>query len=131
MYLEVKWIPPELSDENLDGEREASVVLAEELIRSASQAKAGVDLMGTSIGAFNTVTGLSGHVHMIQNTLGSALDTVESIRNAFNFSVRCIVCKLLQPAHILIITIYSLSRRIHTSLPYYFVLLCCSGYSWR
>ena len=92
VYLEIKWIPPELNDENLDAEREASVVLAEEMIRSASQAKAGVDLMGTSIGAFNTVTGLSGHVHMIQNTLGSALDTVESIRNAFNFSVRYFVC---------------------------------------
>ena len=27
---------------------------------------------------------------MIQNTLGSALDNVESIRNAFNFTVRCL-----------------------------------------
>lgn len=87
VYLEVKWIPPESNDENIDSEREASVVIAEEMIRSASQAQnKGIDLMGSSIGAFNTVTGLSGHVHMIQNALGSALDIAESIRNAFNFT---------------------------------------------
>lgn len=89
VYLEIKWIPPESRGDNIDSEREASVVIAEEMIRSASQAqKSGLDLMGSSIGAFNTVAGLSGHVHMIQNALGSTLDTVESIRNAFNFTVR-------------------------------------------
>lgn len=91
VYLEIKWIPPESNDDNIDSEREASIVIAEEMIRSASQAKnTGLDLMGSSIGAFNTVTGLSGHVHMIQNALGSTLDTVESIRNAFNFTVSCL-----------------------------------------
>lgn len=91
VYLELKWIPPEPRDDNIDSEREASVVVAEEMIRSASQAKSTrIDLMGTSIGAFNTVTGLSGNVHMIQNVLGSGLDTVESIRNAFNFTVSCL-----------------------------------------
>ena len=91
VYLEMKWIPPESNDCNTDSEREASVVIAEEMIRVTSQAKnTGLDLMGTSMGALNTVTGLSGHVLMIQNALGSILDTVESVRNAFNFTVRCL-----------------------------------------
>lgn len=120
VYVKIKWIPPESNDDNIDSEREASVVIAEEMIRSASQAKSnGIDLMGSSIGAFNTVTGLSGHVHMIQNALGSTLDIVESIRNAFNFTVRCWcnrlfqACRAFDEANLH----FAVSNRIHISPP--------------
>jgi hypothetical protein len=87
VYLDMRWIPPESSDDNIESEREAAIVIAEELIRSAARTQnTGIDLMGSSIGAFNTVAGLSGNVQVIQNTLGSVLDTVESVRNAFNFT---------------------------------------------
>lgn len=87
VYVDIKWISPEPNDDNVESEREAAVVIAEELIRSAARTQnTEINLMGSSIGAFSTVAGLSGNVRAIQNTLGSTLDVVESARNAFNFT---------------------------------------------
>lgn len=89
IFLRVKWTPPERHDAT-ETEREASIVIQEEMIRSAILSKERkLGLVGTSLGAFNTVRGLSDNLLLVQNTLGGVLDVVGSIRNAFNFSVRC------------------------------------------
>lgn len=89
IYLQLKWIPPGKPEKVEETDRMASIVIQEELIRSTILAqKNRLDLVGSSIGAFNTVRGLRGNVQLIQNSLGAALDVIESIRNAFNFTVR-------------------------------------------
>ena len=40
-----------------------------------------------SLRHFSIVIGLGGNVQVIQNSLGAILDTIEGIRNAFNFTV--------------------------------------------
>jgi len=88
IYLELRLETPDSNKAVLDTDREASIVVAEEMIKSAimSAQQSKIDLIGSSIGAFNTVRGLGGNIQLIQNTLGTVLDIVEKFRNAFNFS---------------------------------------------
>jgi hypothetical protein len=89
VYVNLKWIPPSEPEKVAETDHMASLVIQEELIRYTILAqKNKVDLVGSSIGAFNTVRGLRGNVQLIQNGLGAALDVIESTRNAFNFTVR-------------------------------------------
>jgi len=70
-----------------DIDRETSIVVAEEMIKSASLSQdTRVGIIGTSISTFNTVRGVTGNVQYLQNQLGSILDMMEMLRNAFNFS---------------------------------------------
>ena len=88
IYLHFKWKCPDASLIVTDTNREASIVVTEELMRSAVKAAASkIDLIGSSIGAINTMRGLTGNIAAIQNSLGSILDIVEGVRNAFNFTV--------------------------------------------
>lgn len=84
----VKWTPP-LSSAEIPSEtdREASLVIQEELLRAAVAAKERkLGFLGSSLGAINTVRGLGDHLLMVQNTLGSALDLIGLVRCALNFS---------------------------------------------
>jgi hypothetical protein len=92
VFLRIKWTAPE--EERIDTElilesqREASFVIQEEMVRSAVMSRhQKLDVVGSSIGAINRFRGLSGNLLLVQNTLGSVLDTFEAFRNAFNFSV--------------------------------------------
>lgn len=93
IFIRTRWIAPKAKGEGeteTETEREASVVIQEEMIRSALLGKdrnSRVGLVGTSIGAVNTVRGLSDNLLMVQNTLGWILDIIGSIRSMFNFSV--------------------------------------------
>lgn len=103
LHLSVKWSPPKSSLDAMERERddepsspklineterEASLVIQEELIRAAMMNKdRKFGLVSTSLGAFNTVRGLSDNLLLVQNTLGSILDVIGSLRSAFNFTV--------------------------------------------
>ena len=88
VFLQFKWNCPTPSAFVTDTNREASIVVTEELIRAAAKAtRTKLDLVGSSIGAFNTVRGMTSNIATIQNTLGSILDIIEGGRNAFNFTV--------------------------------------------
>jgi len=90
IYLRVRWVGPKArSDGETETEREASAVIQEELIRSAflSRERSKGGLVTTSLGALNTVRGMSDNLLMVQNTLGSILDAIGSVRSIFNFSV--------------------------------------------
>jgi C2 domain len=89
VYLHLKWTPPSdsLGTKTEEGEKELSYVIQEELVRSSVLSKENkFDLVGSSIGAVNTALGIGGTVQVIQNTLGSVLDVLEAIINAFNFT---------------------------------------------
>lgn len=86
--VQVKWLPP-TTVEGLppDIEAEASIVVQEELSRAAKLAKRKHGgLVGTSLGAIDTVRGISGYLLAVQNGLGSVLDTIEAARNLVNFT---------------------------------------------
>jgi hypothetical protein len=89
IHIRVAWAAPSSpAGVPTDTEREASFVIQEELVRSALATKdKKLGLVGSSMGALNTVRGLSDYLLLVQNTLGSVLDVISSIRNAFNFSV--------------------------------------------
>jgi hypothetical protein len=91
IHIHVAWTSPSSHPDGYsDTEREASFVIQEEMARSAVASKeTKLGLVGSSIGAFNTVRGLSDNLLLVQNALGLILDTIGSIRNAFNFTVRC------------------------------------------
>jgi hypothetical protein len=87
IFLALKWTPPDTTTEPTETDREASVVIQEEFVRSSIISRANkVDLVGSSIGALNTALGIGGNVQFVQNTLGSLMDILEGIRNAFNFT---------------------------------------------
>lgn len=102
LHLNIRWLPPKVSLRPVcDIERESSIVLQEEMIRSAilgREQKGGLPgstLVGSSFGALQTVRGISGYLQMVQNYVGMAVDFVEAARNAFNFTVRrYVVCVL-------------------------------------
>jgi len=104
IYIRARWTPPAgKGDGEIETEtdREASIVIQEEMIRSTllsknRSSKAG--FVGSSLGAVNTVRGLSDNLLMVQNTLGWILDFLGTIRCIFNFSVRrcrdlCALCR--------------------------------------
>ena len=87
IYLQMRWTAPGENEYN-ETEHEASIVIQEEMVKSAlieNQQRLGV--VGSSIGAFKTVRGLSGNLILVQNALGQILDFAEAFRNAFNFAV--------------------------------------------
>lgn len=68
-------------------DREASVVIQEELVKSAAISRQRkLSVIGSSIGAFNTVRGLSDNLLLVQNALGLVLDYIESLRNLLSFT---------------------------------------------
>lgn len=87
--IRITWSPPRAPvGAPSDTEREASFVIQEELLRSALAMKdRKLGFVGSSLGALNTVRGLSDNLLLVQNTLGSVLDLIGSIRSVFNFSV--------------------------------------------
>jgi len=90
VYLKMKLAIPESSESPVDmsdAEKEASIIIAEEMMRmGAMSGSENIGLIGTSLGTINTVRGLGGQLQGFQNMLGNFLDTVERIRNLFNFS---------------------------------------------
>lgn len=90
VYVQVKWKHNEnKSAVPTETEKEASFVIQEELMRSVIRMRdRKLGLIGSSLGAFNTVRGLSDNLLLVQNTLGSILDILGAIQNALNFSVR-------------------------------------------
>lgn len=96
LFLTVRWEPPpeSTSDSFLETEREASYAIQEEMVRSAHlsrQQKEKFSLLVSSVGAFNSVRGISANLQLVQNSLGSLLDLIESCMHAFDFSVRVMI----------------------------------------
>jgi hypothetical protein len=94
IFLTIKWSPPEKPADNSEAQetdREASLVIQEELQRwaviNSDKDKLKKLVVGGSIGAFKTVSGLTGTVQIIQNFLGKIANTIEAIRNLLNFTV--------------------------------------------
>jgi hypothetical protein len=92
IFLKASWVPPNENDSIPDETlREASLAIQEEMVKSAilkRDQKEKLSLLGTSVEALNTVRGISANLQMVQNTLGSVLDIVESCLHAFDFTVR-------------------------------------------
>jgi hypothetical protein len=87
IFLQLKWCPPVNATEISDTEREESIVVGEEMVRAAIRnSKSRLGIIGSSVGALNTVRGIGGSVQTIQNTLGSVVDLLETVRNLFNFT---------------------------------------------
>uniref|UniRef100_A0A7R9ZHB4 C2 domain-containing protein n=1 Tax=Pseudictyota dubia TaxID=2749911 RepID=A0A7R9ZHB4_9STRA len=85
--IRIKFQVPDLHSETSEEEKEASIVIAEEMIRSAVDTQdSKLGLIGSSISTFNTVRGIGGNVQFVQNQLGTVLDTLEQARNIFNFA---------------------------------------------
>ena len=89
IHVTVKWDPPTTSsvDEPDDGEREISNAIQEELGRSSIILKESkINLVDSSIGAVSKALGIGGTVQVVQNTLGSIIDSIESLINILNFT---------------------------------------------
>ena len=86
LYVKVKFATPSSSARQSTLEVETSRVICEEMVRTASMSKEGnIGVMiGSSINTINTMRTLGG---TLQNQLGNVVNTIEMIRNAFNFSV--------------------------------------------
>lgn len=69
-----------------DAERESSIVVAQDMIQTASVTKENIGMIGSSINTINTVRGMGSNAQWLQNMLGSFLDRVESIRNLFTWA---------------------------------------------
>ena len=86
--INLSFMPPGDKGIVSEREKEASIVIAEEMTKSVVLSQdAKVGIIGTSISTFNTVRGVRGNIQYIQNQLGYFLDIVEMIRNTMNFSV--------------------------------------------
>jgi len=89
LYVNLKWDPPTTSavDDPDDGEREMSNAIQEELIRSSILFKESkISLVDSSIGAVSKALGIGGTVQVVQNTLGSIIDSIEAVINILNFT---------------------------------------------
>lgn len=88
LLLELKWKQPPSSNHDLSHvDREKSMMVAEEMARAAQKnARNNLNIIGSSIGALNTVRGLGEGVQSIQNALGSVVDVLEKLRNLLNFT---------------------------------------------
>jgi hypothetical protein len=88
VFLKLKWMGPQNNPEDAtETEREASIVIEEELIRSAlinQDSKAG--LVESSMGAINSVIGIGDQLLLVQNTLGTVLDIIGAVRSAIDFA---------------------------------------------
>lgn len=88
IFVDLKWKGPVSTDDHLtDSDREASIMVTEEMVRAALRnSKNRHDIIGSSMGALNTFRGLGETVQTIQNTLGNAVDVIERVRNLLNFT---------------------------------------------
>jgi len=89
VYMHLRWEPPLISMTNdpNDDEKEMSLAIQEELVRSSILSKDDkFNLIDSSIGAVNKALGIGGTVQVIQNTLGSILDLIEGVINILNFT---------------------------------------------
>ena len=108
VYLRIKFKRPVFQTEVCDAERESSIVIAEEMIRTAVNEEGSIGLIGSSISTINTVRGLRGNVQYIQNELGKMLDILEQIRNIFNFAdprKSCLIFSLLVVLWVILILV--------------------------
>jgi len=94
LWVGLKWIPPNENLSSLEAretDREASAVIQEEFLRWAvinrDKDKLKKLVVGGSIGAFKTVSGLAGTLSVIQNFLGHLANALEAVRNLLNFTV--------------------------------------------
>lgn len=89
IMVRINWTPArEPNGAPSETEREASVVIQEELVKSAAISRQRkLSVIGSSIGTFNTVRGLSDNLLLVQNALGLVLDYIESLRNLLSFTV--------------------------------------------
>lgn len=92
LFISLRWQPPPENTSNrfLETEREASYAIQEEMVHSAivtRSQKEKANLLTSSIGAFNSVRGISANLQTIQNQLGTALDFCESCLHGVDFSV--------------------------------------------
>jgi hypothetical protein len=71
LFLELKWKQPPPSNDDLSNvNREKSMMVAVEMARAAQKnSRNNLDIIGSSIGALNTVRGIGDGVQSIQNTL--------------------------------------------------------------
>ena len=89
VYVTLKWDPPKLQalDDPNDDEREMSNAIQEELVKSSTMLKESkVNLVDSSIGAVSKALGIGGTVQVVQNTLGSIIDSIEGLINILNFT---------------------------------------------
>lgn len=95
----VRWEPPQhTASESTSVEREASLVIQEELTRSAVLVANTNGIMGrvtSSVGALSSLRSTRSSLSSLQNSLGAALDFFESTRNALNFTVSIQQTKVL------------------------------------
>jgi hypothetical protein len=91
VYLDLWWISPPSHDKAaLETEKETSIVIQEELVKSANlSTQQKVNIVGSSIDAFNTMKGLSNNLLVAQNALGTILDVFEHFVQCFLFTVSC------------------------------------------
>ncbi|GKY94104.1 hypothetical protein MPSEU_000376800 [Mayamaea pseudoterrestris] len=88
IFLSIKWDGP-VSDPALASEieKESAIVVQEEYLRSSlANNDKRLGLLGNSVGAFNTMLGLSDQLAMVQNILAVVLDFIGALRNMFNFA---------------------------------------------
>lgn len=97
LFIKASWLPPkDGSNVSVETVREASLAIQEEMVRSAllslrESEKLGI--LGSSLGALNTVRGISANLQVVQNKLGSTLDLIECCVHVFDFTV-CSTFKL-------------------------------------
>lgn len=86
LYVKVKFSATSSPISSSSLEIETSRVICEEMVRTASLSKEGnIGVMiGSSINTINTVRTLGG---TLQNQISNAINMIEMVRNAFNFSV--------------------------------------------
>jgi hypothetical protein len=90
IHIRILWSPPKTEFAGAsETEREASLVIQEELMRSAVLVtEERKTIVSSSVGAFNSVRSISGSLLAVQTALGNILDTVEALKNLLTFSVR-------------------------------------------
>ena len=94
MLVDLQWDEPEFTDKGTGtphAAREKSILVAEELSRWATRTRPRLDLLGSSVGAYNSVVRLRDTLQSMQNTLGGSLDSIESLSNAFSFMVSLVM----------------------------------------
>jgi hypothetical protein len=88
IHIRILWSPPKTEFAGAsETEREASLVIQEELMRSAVLVtEERKTIVSSSVGAFNSVRSISGSLLAVQTALGNILDTVEALKNLLTFS---------------------------------------------
>ena len=118
VFIKARWVPPEDDNSSLPVEtvREASHAIQEEMVRSAllsKQQSEKLGILGSSLGALNTVRGISANLLVVQNTLGSVLDLCESVIHVFDFMVSAVAAfELVENSRLVLTICFSLEGPI-------------------